>query len=57
LWAAGAYISECPKPKQNKEGEGSGFRQGNQGKKPVVEVKQGKLNYASMVNTPKEHQC
>jgi hypothetical protein len=33
------YISECPKPMQNKQGEGSGFRQGNQGKKPVVQVK------------------
>jgi hypothetical protein len=39
-------------PKQNKQGEGSGFRQGNQGKKPVVQVIQGKLNYTSMVNTP-----
>jgi hypothetical protein len=39
----GHYISECPKPKQNKQGEGSGFRQGNQGKKLVVQVKQGKL--------------
>jgi hypothetical protein len=50
---SGHYLSECPKPKQNKQGEGSVFRQGNQGKKPVVQVKQGKLNYTSMVNTPK----
>jgi hypothetical protein len=48
----GHYISECPKPKENKQGEGLGFCQGNQGKKPVVQVKQGKLNYTSMVNTP-----
>jgi hypothetical protein len=46
------YISECPKPMQNKQGESSGTRQGNQGKKPVVQVKQGKLNYTSMMNTP-----
>jgi hypothetical protein len=46
------YISECPKPRQNKQGENSGIRQGNQGKKLVVQVKQGKLNYTSMMNTP-----
>jgi hypothetical protein len=46
----GHYIIECPKPKQNKQGEGSGFRQGNQGKKPVVQVKQGKLNFTTMVD-------
>jgi hypothetical protein len=48
----GHYISECPKPRQNKQGENSGIRQGNQGKKLVVQVKQGKLNYTSMMNTP-----
>jgi hypothetical protein len=48
----GHYINECPKPKPNKQGEGLGFHQGNQGKKPVVQVKQGKLNYTSMMNTP-----
>jgi hypothetical protein len=48
----GHYISECPKPKQNKQGEGSGARQGNQGKKPVVQVKQGKLNFTTMVDIP-----
>jgi hypothetical protein len=47
----GHYISECPKPRQNKQGENSGIRQGNQGKKPVVQVKQGKLNYTFMMNT------
>jgi predicted aspartyl protease len=41
-----------PKPKQNKQGEGSGARQGNQGKKPVVQVKQGKLNFTTMVDIP-----
>jgi hypothetical protein len=47
---SGLYINECPKPKPNKQGEGSGFRQGNQGKKPVVQVKQGKLNFTTMVD-------
>jgi hypothetical protein len=44
----GHYISECPKPKQNKQGESPGFHQGNQGTKPVVQVKQGKLNFTTM---------
>jgi hypothetical protein len=48
----GHYINECPKPKPNKQGEGSGFRQGNQGKKPVVQVKHGKLNFTTMVDIP-----
>jgi hypothetical protein len=48
------YISECPKPKPNKQGEGSGFHQGNQGKKLVVQVKQGKLNFTTMVDIPEE---
>jgi hypothetical protein len=32
--------------------EGSRARQGNQGKKPVVHVKQGKLNFTTMVGIP-----
>jgi hypothetical protein len=47
----GDYISECPKPKPIKQGEGSGARQGNHGKKPMVQVKQGKLNFTLMMNT------
>jgi hypothetical protein len=52
LWAAGHYINECPKPRQNKQSESSGFRQGNQGKKPVVQVKKGKLNFTTLVDVP-----
>jgi hypothetical protein len=48
----GHYINEFPKPKPNKQGEGPGFRQGNQGKKLVVQVKQGKLNFTTMVDIP-----
>jgi hypothetical protein len=48
----GHYISECPKPKQNKQGDGPGARQGHHGKKPVVQVKQGKLNFTTLVDIP-----
>jgi hypothetical protein len=48
----GHYINECPKPKQDKQGEDPGLRHGNKGKKPAVQVKQGTLNYTLMVNTP-----
>jgi hypothetical protein len=48
----GHYANECPKPRQNKQGESSGFRQGNQAKKPVVQVKQGKLNFTTLADVP-----
>ena len=51
----GHYAHKCPKPKPNKsyqQGEGSGPKQGNQGKKPVVQVKQGKLNFTTLVDMP-----
>jgi hypothetical protein len=48
----GHYINECPKPQQSKQGESSGFRQGNQGKKPMVQVKQGKLNFTTLADVP-----
>jgi hypothetical protein len=46
------YINECPKPRQNKQGESLGFRQGNQGMKPMVQVKQGKLKFTILVDVP-----
>jgi hypothetical protein len=46
------YANECPKPRQNKQGESSGFHQGNQVKKPVVQVKQGKLNFTTLADVP-----
>jgi hypothetical protein len=46
------YINECPKPRQNKQNESSGLRHGNQGKKPMVQVKQGKLNFTTLVDVP-----
>jgi hypothetical protein len=48
----GHYINECPKPRQNKQSESSGFRHGNQGKKPMMQVKQGKLNFTTLVDVP-----
>jgi hypothetical protein len=40
----------APNPGQTNKVKGSGFRQGNQGKKPVVQVKQGKLDCTTMVD-------
>jgi hypothetical protein len=48
----GHYANECPKPRQNKQGESSGFRQGHQVKKSVVQVKQGKLNFTTLADIP-----
>jgi hypothetical protein len=48
----GHYANECPKPRKNKQGESSGFSQGNQVKKPVVQVKQGKLNFTTLADVP-----
>jgi hypothetical protein len=48
----GHYINECPKPRQNKQSESSRFRQGNQGKKLVVQVKQSKLKFTTLVDIP-----
>jgi hypothetical protein len=48
----GHYINECPKPRQNKQSESSGFHHGNQGKKPMVQVKQGKLNFTTLFDVP-----
>jgi hypothetical protein len=52
LWAAGALHQRVSQTRQNKQGKSSGFRQGNQGKKPMVQVKQGKLNFTTMVDIP-----
>jgi predicted aspartyl protease len=48
----GHYINECPKPRQNKQSESSGFRHGKKGKKPMVQVKQGKRNFTTLVDVP-----
>jgi hypothetical protein len=48
----GHYINECPKARQNKLNESSGFCHGNQGKKLMVQVKHGKLNFTTLVDVP-----
>jgi hypothetical protein len=47
----GHYISDCPKPKQNKpnpQNQGAGNKTGTPAKKPMVQVRQGKLNFTTM---------
>jgi hypothetical protein len=41
-----------PQAQADKQNESSGFRHGNQGKKPMVQVKQGKLNFTTLVDVP-----
>jgi hypothetical protein len=48
---AGHYISDCPKPKQNKPNtpnQGAGNKPATPTKKPMVQVRQGKLNFTTM---------
>jgi hypothetical protein len=52
---SGHYISECPKPKQNKPNppyQGAGPKPANPAKKPMVQVRQGKLNFTAMSDIP-----
>jgi hypothetical protein len=44
----GHFVRKCPKTEQNKpnrHGRGSRAKQGNQGKRPIPQVKQGKHNF------------
>jgi hypothetical protein len=52
----GHYMSDCPKPKQNKpnqQNQGAGNKPANPAKKPMVQVRQGKLNFTTMSDIPK----
>jgi hypothetical protein len=45
------YINDCPKPRQNKtnpQNQGAGPKPTNLAKKPMVQVRQGKLNFTTM---------
>jgi hypothetical protein len=45
------YISDCPKPKQikpNPQNQGAGNKPATPAKKPMVQVRQGKLNFTTM---------
>jgi hypothetical protein len=49
------YISDCPKPKQNKpnpQNQGARNKPANPAKKPMVQVYQGKLNFTTMSDIP-----
>jgi hypothetical protein len=51
----GNYISECPKPRQfkpNPQNQGAGNKPATLAKKPVVQVRQGKLNFTAMSDIP-----
>jgi hypothetical protein len=47
----GHYISECPKPRKIKpipQNQGAGNKPATPAKKPIVQVRQGKLNFTAM---------
>jgi hypothetical protein len=47
----GHYINECPKPRQikpNPQNQGTGSKPTTPAKKPMVQVRQGKLNFTTM---------
>jgi hypothetical protein len=51
----GHYISDCPKPKQSKpnpQNQGAGNKPATPTKKPMVQVRQGKLNFTTMSDIP-----
>jgi hypothetical protein len=51
----GDYISDCPKPKQkkpNQQNQGVGDKPAIPAKKPMVQVRQGKLNFTTMSDIP-----
>jgi hypothetical protein len=51
----GHYISDCPKPKQIKphaQNQGAGNKPATPAKKPMVQVRQGKLNFTTMSDIP-----
>jgi hypothetical protein len=48
-------MSDCPKPKQNKpnqQNQGAGNKPANLAKKPMVQLRQGKLNFTTMIDIP-----
>jgi hypothetical protein len=51
----GHYISDCPKPKQikpNPQNQGARNKPATPAKKPMVQVRQGKLNFTTMSDIP-----
>jgi hypothetical protein len=55
----GHYINECPKPRQikpNPQNQSTGNKPATPAKKPMVQVRQGKLNFTTMSDIPAELQ-
>jgi hypothetical protein len=49
----GHYSNKCTHPRQqNQQSQGQGSKVGNQGKKQTVQVKQGRLNFTTVVDLP-----
>jgi hypothetical protein len=51
----GHYISDCPKPRQikpNPQNPGAGNKPATPAKKPMVQIRQGKLNFTTMSDIP-----
>jgi hypothetical protein len=51
----GHFISDCSKPKQNKPNppnQGAGNKPATPAKKPMVQVRQGKMNFTTMSDIP-----
>jgi hypothetical protein len=49
------FINECPKPRQirlNPQNQGAGNKPATPAKKPLVQVRQGKLNFTAMSDIP-----
>jgi hypothetical protein len=53
----GHYISDCPKPRKIPRNQGAGNKPATLAKKPMVQVRQGKLNFTTMSDIRKELQC
>jgi hypothetical protein len=49
----GQYANKCTRPRQQHQpSQGQGSKAGNQGKKQTVQVKQGRLNFTTVVDLP-----
>jgi hypothetical protein len=52
---SGHCINDCPKPRQNKpnpQNQGTGTKKANSTKKPMVQVRQSKLNFTTISDIP-----
>jgi hypothetical protein len=47
-------MNACPQPRQQNQGRGQPQSNKDKGKKQTVQIKQGRLNFTTMVGIPKE---